>query len=127
MKVFVYGTLKRGYGNNILLREARHHENYIVKGYKLYNSGFPVAAPAEDSSVSGEIYDIGDPDTDIKAKAILNSLDRLESNGYMYDRVVVDEYYGEPLSMYVGCKDRWPFERMTECPSEDNIYTWSRN
>ena len=42
MKLFVYGTLKRGYGNNRLLREATFIGPAISKSamYRMYSTGF---------------------------------------------------------------------------------------
>lgn len=117
MKVFVYGTLKNGYGNNRLLSNSTFVSNHIVAGYKLYNVGFPVAIPDENSSVEGEVWDIGD------STSTLASLDRLEGEGYMYDRVQVDS----DLHMYVGNTTFWKDQYMRECPNQDNVYRWERD
>lgn len=115
MKLFVYGTLKRGYGNNIFLRNAKYEGNLIVKGYKLYNAGFPVAKPCADSSISGEVYTI-DPDIH------LPPIDRLEGNGRMYHRTEVPE----GVSLYVG-GEMWNERNLDECPKDqNNVYSWSR-
>lgn len=116
MKVFVYGTLKSGYGNNRLLSTSEFVGDHIVTGYKLFNTGFPVATPSAEHSVKGEIWDIGN-DTDV-----LRRLDGLEGEGYMYDRVEVEP----DLFMYVGCQRVWNFDRMTECPNTEGVYEWSR-
>lgn len=113
MKVIVYGTLRRGHGNNVLLSAAQYLETKELKGYKLYDSGFPVAHPDENSSVIVEVYDLGDN------KAILDRLDRLEGEGYMYDRKKVDGCY-----MYIGNPKFWDFTRMTEVYSNNNVYEY---
>lgn|SRR5690348_4803270 len=118
MKVFVYGTLKQGYGNNRLLDKAKFVENAVIPGFKLYDSGFPVAAPDEFSAVSGEIWDISG---DHQERTLFN-LDSLEGEGRMYNRQEV----GEDTYMYVGHPRFWDFDKMKECPNKQNIYTWSR-
>jgi gamma-glutamylcyclotransferase (GGCT)/AIG2-like uncharacterized protein YtfP len=123
MKVFVYGTLKKTYGNNRLLVDCKLVEESVLPGYKLYysfgNHGFPVAFPCENSFVKGEVYEIPE---DISVDVIRN-LDFLESNGYMYNRTMIDD----DTFLYVGHKDNWPKrEDMTECPVKNNIYVWDR-
>lgn len=122
MKVFVYGTLKRNYGNNRLLAGCDFEGEQIIPGYKLYYSyeyyGFPVAHPSENSFIKGEIYNIPD---DIAA-GIIRNLDFLESNGSMYNRTMINE----DTFLYVGHPDNWAWKILTECPSENNIYSWER-
>lgn len=117
MKIFVYGTLKRGHGNNRLLENAELVGPEIVHGFKLYNAGFPVAAPCEESIAEGEVWDIGDD------QQILYNLDRLESEGRMYHRVYIEDM---DLWLYVGDKTFWSnFERLQECPkNEFGAYEW---
>lgn len=116
MKVFVYGTLKRGYWNNRLLFNCEYVKDHTLNGYKLYNAGFPVATPAEGCSVVGEVFEIP---KDIEPQVIA-SLDRLEGVPTMYTR----EEQGE-LNFYVGNPSNWDFSRMKECPNENNVYVWS--
>lgn len=126
MKVFVYGTLKSGYGNNYILSEGAHRKigDAVVEGFKLYQYGFPVAKEDENSKAIGEVWDIGDND------ATLARLDRLEGEGYMYHRKVVKAYVlgnqEEPLevSMYVGGK-HFPYTEMSECGvNENGCHLW---
>lgn len=135
MLVTVYGTLKRGYGNNVLLRDASFVDTCTVKGFKLYNSGFPVASPNEDTFISGEVFDIsGDA-------SILKNLDRLEGHrgnnpedGSMYLRLPVISLLDTvgievETNMYVGNPHSWgKFRSLRECSfnTETNTYTWSR-
>lgn len=116
MKVFVYGTLKKGYGNNVLLNGTKFIEERTLKGYKLYDAGFPVAAPSEGNSIKGEVYELPENSPN------LQWLDRLEGNGRMYNRTEHDD-----VELYVGHPQCWNFSRMTECPMDNNgIYYWSR-
>lgn len=127
MKVFVYGTLKRGGGNNEwALQNAVFLQEHVVSGFKLFNSGFPVAAPSPKDKVRGEIWDIGDVTESSKAKETLMRLDRLEGNGQMYNREVVDTHEGDDVWMYIGMSPPWHFARMEDCPNEEGIYEWGR-
>lgn len=134
MLVFVYGTLKQKYGNNYILAGATKVREDRVRGYKLLDSGFPVARLAENSIITGEIYDIGDPATSDQARTILGRLDRLE--GYrqdnpessMYTREVIRTEHDIECNMYVG--NPKGFQRNEDWPCEEvgdlKIYTWSR-
>ncbi len=134
--VFVYGTLKSGYGNSVILQhgDAKLLGNYVVKGYKLYNAGFPVAMVSENDSVYGELWDIGND----KEKSTLFNLDRLEGEGSMYHRTKVQAENQQPLphggsvvdklpaEMYVGGKN-WRFTEDRLCPkNKDGHYEWNR-
>jgi gamma-glutamylaminecyclotransferase len=103
-KVFVYGTLKAGYGNHQLLADSISiGDASTVARWAMIDSGFPVVLPGDDGQVVGEVYDID--------KITLQRLDRLESNGHMYQREVVDVALanGEVIQawMYVGVPDYW--------------------
>jgi len=85
-KVFVYGTLKRGYGNNQLLSTAE----FIGSGQTAMpmlklNAGFPVAMLPQApwnylaAPIKGEVYEVDE--------VTLARLDRLESEGSMYLRM----------------------------------------
>lgn len=119
MRIFCYGTLKRGYGNNRLLQDAEFVGREILWGYKLYDAGFPVAAPGSErgTGVWGEIWDIEDN------QQILHNLDRLESEGRMYHRVYIEDM---DFWLYVGDENFWNgFERLEECPKDEaDIYEW---
>lgn len=118
MKVVVYGTLKKGYGNNRLLCNAKYIQEYVIPGYKLYDCGFPVASPQEDSAVLGELWEISPDDNQT-----IQWLDRLEAEGRMYNRIEVEEN----TFMYVGNPPYWNnFKGLTECPSNNNHYYWER-
>lgn len=113
MKVFVYGTLKKGFGNHRRLEHVSKEKNGVLQNHMLYDSGFPVCTPHEGSSVTGEVYDIGD------CQATLRSLDQLE--GYrendpdrsMYLRQSVTLEDGEEVQTYIGNPLYWSFDRMS--------------
>lgn len=85
MKVFVYGTLKRGYGNNRNLSSSTFiSEGRTKDNYALYHCGFPKAVPEDWAKgdeclpVMGEIWEVGGDD--------LQRMDRLEGHPEWYVR-----------------------------------------
>jgi gamma-glutamylcyclotransferase (GGCT)/AIG2-like uncharacterized protein YtfP len=90
MLVFVYGTLKKGHGNHRLLTEAKYLGRAVTtKPMRLAGYGVPFTWPsnhAEGLPLQGEVYDIGDVTTNKQAAQTLLRLDRLESNGRVYER-----------------------------------------
>jgi gamma-glutamylcyclotransferase (GGCT)/AIG2-like uncharacterized protein YtfP len=108
-RVFVYGTLKRGYPNNPLLEGSEFlGEAVTVPTYKMVETSFPVIMPDPSGKpVAGEIYTVDD--------ATLARLDQLEREGRSYDRMVIDATLpmsnGERLPtrafIYVGREDRF--------------------
>lgn len=133
MKYFVYGTLKSGYGNNRLLSSGTFVGKAFVDGYKLYDSGFPVATSCEKSTVVGEVWEVRDEDSRTQS-----NLDALEGFPYMYGRDKVTakvvqmtpgslDVFDHECQMYVGNPNSWDFNRMKECPVNGNgQYEWSR-
>lgn len=109
MKVFVYGTLKRGYGNHRLLEGKTLIGEGITEGkYQMVSGGFPIIMASDDGlPVKGEVYDItGDQEC-------LTNLDRLEGEGVMYDRKDV------PVTLLNG-------DRLLCCIYEGNPRYWER-
>ena len=83
-KVFVYGTLKRGFSNNRLLSGSKLLGKARTEGkFALYESGIPFVIEHEKvSQIAGEIYEVD--------KKTLSSLDRLEGHPAWYCRKMVD-------------------------------------
>ena len=81
--LFVYGTLKRGFGNNWILRNSRFIGCGVSEDlFDVYSCGFPCAYPNDDGKrVFGEIYELTDED--------FIFTDRLESNGSLYQREIL--------------------------------------
>jgi len=79
-KVFVYGTLKAGYGNNYLLRDATFvSAGYTHPKYDLYDLGpFPAVKRGGNAVVHGELYEVTQKEMD--------SLDLLEGYPNFYNR-----------------------------------------
>ena len=116
-RVFVYGTLKRGYPNNPMLEGCEFlgeavtvltYKAVTVPAYKMVGTSFPVIMPDPSGKpVAGELYTVDD--------ATLTRLDQLEREGRSYDRVMIDATVplsnGERLTTqaftYVGREDRF--------------------
>lgn len=81
MKLFVYGTLKKGYANHHVLDGAKFVCNASMPNAVLYSlGGFPGLQTTENSNdvVTGEVYEIDE--------AILKRCDRLEGHPDFYKR-----------------------------------------
>lgn len=82
MRVFVYGTLMKGFRNNHYLEQAKYICDAKITGYDLYKvSTYPGIVKSQDSAkiVYGELYEINDD--------ILVKLDELEEEGDLYIRI----------------------------------------
>ena len=82
MRIFVYGTLKKGGKNHFFLQDSKFIRYETLKGYSIYDikHGFPLMFKTEENSkVYGEVYEI-DSDT-------LMRIDGLENEGRFYERV----------------------------------------
>jgi len=80
--VFVYGTLKRAYWNNRLLKGAKFiGEAITTQPYPMVCGGIPYLfnIPGKGHVVQGEIFEVTDPE-------MMANLDRLESHPHGYIR-----------------------------------------
>ena len=82
--VFVYGSLKRGFGNHSIVSDSK----FVSKGVTLepvYDlvglGGFPGALRNGENAIEGELY--------LVDRRTFRRLDQLESNGSMYQREVI--------------------------------------
>lgn len=80
--LFVYGTLKRGFGNNRLINQCKLIGDFIsVDRFDVSGYGFPCAYLNEHGKLlKGEIYELSETD--------FIMTDGLESNGYLYQREI---------------------------------------
>lgn len=80
MKVFVYGSLKRGFHNNPVLDGARFLRTDKMRGYLLHDLGaYPAAVPCiGDNEIHGELYEVNN--------RVFARLDSLEGYPEFYDR-----------------------------------------
>lgn len=130
MKVFVYGTLKRGYRNNFLLEDSKFvGDGETVAECRLFDVGFPILRRKSDdhflhnAPVVGEVYECSD--------ATIEQLDRLESEGRMYDRRVklIKLVDGRVVkaSAYVGRSEFWRRRRPYMLTPEKGKYIWPQS
>ena len=86
-KVFVYGTLKQGHGNNYALANSELLGECVIKGkYRMLDLGwYPgvVRVPAQQEIVEihGEVYRIDE--------SVLHTLDLIEGHPSFYERVKI--------------------------------------
>ena len=132
--LFVYGTLKQGYGNhNYILKdqkflgEARTSERYFMWGK---NAGFPYISRLPyiiypKLCVLGELYEV-DP-------TALAECDRLEGHPHFYERHEIDVVTIEDNKKYIA----WIYEITNPryfsnamdtriCDTQDACYYWEK-
>lgn len=116
MYCFVYGTLKRGFRNHVLLTDALMIQEATTRpSYRLYDFG-PYPCLVHDKNgvgVRGEIYEIDEK--------TLARLDRLEGNGVLYQRDTIElqdfnnptiaYFYLGDISNLQDCGVSWPPKR----------------
>ena len=83
-KVFVYGTLKAGFGNHRLLTNAKFlGDAKTPANYTMYSTGgFPAVIKQGDTVITGEIYEVTDEE--------FKRLDSLEGYPSMYTREQIE-------------------------------------
>ena len=104
--VFVYGTLKKGFGNHSLLHSATLIEKNCKtqEHYSMTSSGVPfVHHSPKQTTIKGELYKVN--------KNTLHMLDGLEGHPEWYKRqmVWISDAYGGPLAkawLYFNDKER---------------------
>lgn len=109
--VFVYGTLKRGYGNYMRLLEG--HAEFVGEARTrpeftmLHLGGFPGIIPNGETAISGEVFRV-DP-------RVLARLDGLEGHPNFYRRTPIILESGEAVETYVlAHPDRYSREKVVE-------------
>ena len=81
MKLFVYGTLKRGGVLHQHLNGCEYYGVDKISGFSMYQLGwFPAVKNTEDENetIYGEVYEID--------KKVLKQIDRIEGKGVLYER-----------------------------------------
>lgn len=84
--VAVYGTLKSGYGNHVLLSRSIHLGDDLLRDISV-TSGFPFAVKREGGQIFVEVYQVDN--------RTLARLDALEGHPNFYRRELVSTVYGE--------------------------------
>lgn len=124
-RVFVYGSLKRGYHNNYLLAESSYLGERITSNetWVMYSLGrFPGVIRSFHAgvcaSISGDLYEV--------SEQTLARLDMLESNGSFYKRELVPLHgEDEPAWMYVLINSASFMQDMRSINEGDHIfYRW---
>ena len=87
--VFVYGTLKEGYGNHGCLENSPRITEGWLCGFEMWQNGIPYVRRSNDpeSKVYGEVYE-ANWDT------VLGSLDILEGHPRFYEREFISDQLG---------------------------------
>ncbi len=124
---FVYGTLKKGEGNHKLLKDCQYlGKGLTLNNYKVFHMGFPQAMSNETGlPLLGELYTVYSP-------KVIESLDRLESNGHFYTRVIRDvkilDFFEEKVKAWVYEVPDGRYGGGTYCPvnEEYQAYEWKR-
>lgn len=82
--IFVYGTLKRGWGNNVIIRDQRFlgEAFTLVPNFRMYSLGGYPGVVAGDRQIKGEVWEVDDN--------AFNRCDRLEGNPEFYKREKVE-------------------------------------
>lgn len=126
-KVFVYGTLKKGYGNNRLLQGSSFlGKDKTKEEYILGDVGFPYAFPSYVFSeitppqdlfkpVLGEVYEV-DEET-------FSRLDHLEGVPYHYKREVIETEGGHSAWMYYNF-DELSINHCYKCSEHEGAWKW---
>lgn len=121
--VFVYGTLKQGFGNHGILNRAKFVGigTTVSGAFKMLDGGFPMVLTDGLFKVTGELYEVPDETT-------LKNLDRLEGVPTLFVRHPVEvEVQGETYDalMYVGA-ERYQHGSWNNyiIPNENNVVSW---
>ena len=86
-RLAVYGTLKAGFGNHVLLDNSEYVGKAVVTGTMHSMGGFPAICLAGDNQIHCEVYDVNDD--------VLERCDRLEGHPRWYERKVVNSSIGD--------------------------------
>ena len=104
-KVFVYGTLKRGNSNSVML----HNQTYLGDGstkqkYVMYDAGIPFVVE-DDLSYEGDTPTLIRGELWLVTNQVVKELDALEGHPYAYRRttvsLVMDDATEDSAFMYL--------------------------
>jgi gamma-glutamylaminecyclotransferase len=104
-RIFVYGTLKKGFHNHRCLEGAHFvKETCLTTPFRMFDTGgFPVILPATTLRPgyfpTGEVWELPEGGA---GELVLARLDRLESEGHMYHRQEFYDLDDDIVSVYVG-------------------------
>lgn len=121
----VYGTLKNGYGNNVLLKNSEFvGEGQTVNKYSMKNFGVPmVYYSPEVAPVKIELYKVDE-------KTLTGPLDRLEGHPTFYCRskipVKVNDKIYDDVWMYFSPDKAYEPKTDSSVEPKDGLLIWSR-
>jgi gamma-glutamylaminecyclotransferase len=117
-KVFVYGTLKKGFGNHPILSNAKFlgEAHTMEASFQMYSlGGFPAVTLEGNQRIIGEVYEVEDP-------SIISNMDELEHHPHWYQRIMV------PTSLGAAWTYIMPFSRLKKpIPPKVMEGFWSRD
>jgi gamma-glutamylcyclotransferase (GGCT)/AIG2-like uncharacterized protein YtfP len=95
----VYGTLKKGHGNHVLLRDAEFLGNFETEpNYVLFDGGFPIVERGGSTSIKGELYKTSDRMTIARTFALegCSSMEQGNPNKW-YDFDMIETPHGKAV------------------------------
>ena len=110
-KVFVYGTLKMGFGNHRLLEnsELLGEETTDPRYTMVSLGGFPGVLKGGNTKIHGEVYAVNE--------LTMKHLDRLEGYPNFYNRKTIETKYGDAWIYYLP-RDQY----LGYCKVEDGVW-----
>ena len=120
-KVFVYGSLKQGFGNHGILTGALYLATTWTQAqtFKMLSLGhFPGVQEGGSHAIEGELYEVDNH--------TLYQLDKLESNGSLYQRVETLLANGETAWMYILLvQPKWSRSDRGVESTDNNCQVWA--
>jgi len=122
--IFAYGTIKRGEMNHLPLMAKAAYKGSVISppAFRLISFGVYPAAISGTRRIHGELFTVDDE--------TFSEIDKLEGNGYMYDRETFLTWIGRTWIYKFSSVLDSPYEEMQEGIVYDkatNIETWSSN
>ena len=100
MKVFVYGTLKQGFGNHRLLSDSKFLGIDVLQDHTLIQTpGFPYMVESKGDKARGEVYEVDE--------RIVRYLDALEGYPTHYQKKEVRTEGGREVFTYYLDPEKW--------------------
>jgi gamma-glutamylcyclotransferase (GGCT)/AIG2-like uncharacterized protein YtfP len=118
--VFVYGSLKEGFGNHGILEGSEFICSTRTKGrsYRMISlDAFPAVLRGGKNAISGELYQV-----DLMTMLYL---DMLESNGELYERKLVELESGHKAWMYCFLYNMRSNKKQPRVLTENRVQTWT--